>query len=230
MSGIFLSLPVELHATRYLQECMHIPKSGGQRWLTLKCYKPKHPALFQSLLCVSPPTFDALLSKIKGHPVFQNNSDNKQIPVSHQLAIVLYHIQNVGLWAGLGYGTVDKLCDEGFQRVVMRWPSQGQKEQASDWVESQSCMGWHGGWLMFDGTLVPLFTHPGFYRNSPYDCKSNYSLNVQGVGVPGSQNDVTAWKSTCIPQEHGTLLGADEWVWADMVDLLQRWCQAPYKK
>ncbi|KAF8585679.1 hypothetical protein K439DRAFT_1342890, partial [Ramaria rubella] len=248
-----------LHATCYLQEHMHIPKSGGQPWLTLTCYKPEHLALFQSLLHVSLPTFDTCLSEIEDHLVFQNNSDNEQIPVSHQLAIVLYwlghfgnvaSIQKVGLWVGLGYGTVDKcmcrvmtvVCDEGFWRVVMRWPSQGQKEQASDWVESRSCMGWHGGWLMDDDMLVPLFAHPGFYRNSWYNCKSNYSLNMQlssmpdlciidyGIGLPASQHDMTAWKSMHIPWEHRMLLGVDEWVWVDMAYPLQRWCQAPYKK
>ncbi|KAF8588821.1 hypothetical protein K439DRAFT_1334447 [Ramaria rubella] len=52
------------------------------------------------------------------------------------------------------------------------------------------------------------------------------------VGLPGSQHDTTAWKSTHIPQEHGMLLGADEWVWVDTGHgvSLQRWCQAPYKK
>ncbi|KAF8592634.1 hypothetical protein K439DRAFT_26231 [Ramaria rubella] len=74
-------------------------------------------------------------------------------------------MQKVGLWAGLGYGTVDKctrwvmkaVCDESFRRVVMRWPNENQKEEASWWVESCSCPGWRGGWLMVDGTLVPLF-------------------------------------------------------------------------
>ncbi|KAF8590622.1 hypothetical protein K439DRAFT_1329778, partial [Ramaria rubella] len=212
-----------------------------------------------SLLRILPSTFDALLSKIEHHPVFQNNSDNQQIPVISQLAVVLYRfghfgnaasMQKVGPWAGLRYGTVDKctqrvmkaVCDESFRRVVMRWLNEHQKEEASRWVESQSCPGWCGGWLMVNGTLVPLFSRPGFYGNSWYDRKSNYSLNVQlismpdlriinyGVGLPGSQHDATVWKGTRIPREHDTLLGRDEWVWADTAYPLQRWCQAPYKK
>ncbi|KAF8579997.1 hypothetical protein K439DRAFT_1358302, partial [Ramaria rubella] len=51
-----------------------------------------------------------------------------------------------------------------------------------------------------------------------------------GVGLPGSQHDATAWKETQVPREHETLLGRDEWVWADMAYPLQTWCQAPYKK
>ncbi|KAF8578055.1 hypothetical protein K439DRAFT_1648881 [Ramaria rubella] len=259
LSSTFLSLLAELHSTRYLQDRIHIPKNGVQLWLTLFHYKAEHLALFRSLLWVTLSTFDALLSKIQDHAVFQNNSEKQQLPVNQQLAVVLYRLghygnaasmQKVGLWAGFGYGTVDKctrrvltaVCDEGFRRVVMKWPSEIQKAEASSWVESRSCSGWRGGWLMVDGTLVPLFARPGFYGNSWYDRKSNYSLNVQlistpnlciidyGVGLPGSQHDATAWKGTRIPQEHEQLLGRDEWLWADMAYPLQTWCQAPYKK
>ncbi|KAF8574421.1 hypothetical protein K439DRAFT_1649780 [Ramaria rubella] len=169
------------------------------------------------LLHVSLHTFDALLLKVQGHPVFQNNLENEQISVDSQVAIILYRLghfgnatsmQKVGLWVGYGYGT-------GFRRVVMRWPNERQKEEASNWVESRSC-------LMVDGTMVPLFACPGFYGNSWYDCKRNYSLNVQ--------HDATAWKATWVPQEHNMLLGTDEWVWADTAYPLQRWCQAPYKR
>ncbi|KAF8584055.1 hypothetical protein K439DRAFT_1239494, partial [Ramaria rubella] len=257
-NSTFLSLLAELHSMRYLQDRIHIPKNGVQLWLTLFHYKAEHLALFQSLLRVTPSTFDALLSKIQDHAVFQNNSEKQQLPVNQQLAVVLYRLghygnatsmQKVGLWAGFGYGTVDKctqqvltaVCDEGFRRVVMRWPSEIQKAEASSWVESCSCSGWCGGWLMVDGTLVPLFAQPGFYGNSWYDRKSNYSLNVQlistpnlhiidyGVGLPGSQHDAMAWKGTWILQEHERLLGRDKWVWADTAYPLQT-CQAPYKK
>ncbi|KIJ55448.1 hypothetical protein M422DRAFT_121758, partial [Sphaerobolus stellatus SS14] len=54
-----------------------------------------------------------------------------------------------------------------------------QKDEAKAWVESWSCPAWQEGWLMIDGTLVPLFAQPGFYGNSWYDRKCNYFLNVQ---------------------------------------------------
>ncbi|KAF8573191.1 hypothetical protein K439DRAFT_1650049 [Ramaria rubella] len=148
LSSLFLSVLADLHATRYLQERIHIPKT--------------HPALFRSLLRVTPSTFDVSLSKIQDHPVFQSNSEKQQIPVNQQLAVVLYRfghygnaasMQKVGLWAGLGYGTVDKctrrvmkaVCDEGFRRVVMRWPDDIQREEASRWgFRAASTMRWHG--------------------------------------------------------------------------------------
>ncbi|KAF8585644.1 hypothetical protein K439DRAFT_1632466 [Ramaria rubella] len=46
LSGVFLTLLADLHATQYLQDRIHIPKDGGQLWLTLGCYKNEHPVLF----------------------------------------------------------------------------------------------------------------------------------------------------------------------------------------
>jgi hypothetical protein len=42
-----------------------------------------------------------------------------------------------------------------------------------------SCPAWRNGWLMVDGTLVPLFRRPSWFGNIWFDRKSNYSLNVQ---------------------------------------------------
>ncbi|KAF8581873.1 hypothetical protein K439DRAFT_1618685 [Ramaria rubella] len=158
LSSTFLSLLAELHSTRYLQDRIHIPKNGVQLWLTLFRYKAEHLALFRSLLRVMPSMFDALLLKIQDHAIFQNNSEKQQLPVNQQPAVVLYRLRHYGnaasmqkvrLWAGFGYGTVDKctwwvltaVCDEGFRWVVMRWPSEIQKAEASSWVESCSCSG-----------------------------------------------------------------------------------------
>ena len=103
---------------------------------------------------------------------------------------------------------------------------------------------WCNGWLIVDGTLVPLFQHPAFYGNTWFDHKSNYSMNVfryllnfvsyklskdllqivstpdlwivdYSVGLPGSQHDATAWQETHVAQEHTRLLVKGEWIWAD---------------
>lgn len=64
---------------------------------------------------MSPACFDSLVTSIKDHPVFHNNSNHSQMPVEEQLANTLYcfaHYGNaastmkVALWAGVGYGTV----------------------------------------------------------------------------------------------------------------------------
>ena len=116
--------------------------------------------------------------------------------VEQQLAIALYcfgHYRNaastmkVALWAGVGFGTVPlvpkqvikALNSEQFHHSSVHWSSEGAKATAKASVEEASCPAWHDGWLMVDGTLVPLFMHPGFFGNTWFDQKSNYSMNVQ---------------------------------------------------
>ncbi|KIK81636.1 hypothetical protein PAXRUDRAFT_807309, partial [Paxillus rubicundulus Ve08.2h10] len=152
------------------------------------------------------------------------------------------------LWAGVGYGTVQlvtncimtAVCRAEFQRGALYWPTE--KEEAKQWVEENSCPTWCNGWEMVDGTLIPLYSQPGFYGNSWYDHKSNYSMNVQiistpdlciidySAGLPGSQHDSTTCAETCIPQEHHTLPAPDEWIFVDTAYPFHDWCQTPYKK
>ncbi|KIK92117.1 hypothetical protein PAXRUDRAFT_794583, partial [Paxillus rubicundulus Ve08.2h10] len=203
--------------------------------------------------------FDLLLAALQTDPVFQNQSNLPQMSVDAQLAIALYHFGHYGnaisttmvaLWAGVGYGTVRLLtnhimtavCRAEFRRVDLYWPTAEEKEEAKQWVEENSCPAWHNGWEMVDGTLIPLHSQPGFYGNSWYDCKSNYSMKVNiistpdiwiidySVGLPGSQHDSTAFTETHISQEHHTLLAPDEWIFADTAYPLHDWCQKPYKK
>ena len=71
------------------------------------------------------------------------------------------------------------VCSDEFRKAVIHWPSAAEKEEAKRWVEQRSCPAWRDGWLMVDGTLVPLYCRPGYFGNAWYDRKSNYSLNVQ---------------------------------------------------
>ena len=195
-SEVFLRLFGTLYSRRYLQERSTIEKDGSQLKLLLTNWKVNRPDIFRSYCRVMPACFDDILAGIKDDEAFQNNSRNEQAPVDQQLAIALFrfgHFGNaastmkVALWAGVGYGTVRlftnhvmlAVCKEKFRRSVLRWADQEAKEKAKDWVESVSCPAWRDGWLMVDGTLVPLFMRPGFYGNTWYDRKSNYSINVQ---------------------------------------------------
>ncbi|KAF8573272.1 hypothetical protein K439DRAFT_1252730, partial [Ramaria rubella] len=158
--------------------------------------KHHHPTIFRSFVCVMPSTFDTLVCKLQGDPVFHNNSQNKQITVEKQLAVVLCcfghfgnaaSAQKVGLWDGLGYGTVDlctrwvmeALCHPEMRLMATKWPDSAAKAKAKAWVQEQSCPMWKDRWLMVDGTLVPLFVRPGFFGNTFFDRKSNYSMTVQ---------------------------------------------------
>jgi hypothetical protein len=96
------------------------------------------------------------------------------MPVEEQLAITLYRFGHYGnaastmkvaLWAGVGYGTIKlvttwvmkAICDQQFCRATMPWSDPAEIEWAKAWVEGHSCPAWRDGWLMVDGTPVPLF-------------------------------------------------------------------------
>jgi hypothetical protein len=118
------------------------------------------------------------------------------MPIEEQLAITLCHFGHYGnaastmkvaLWVGVGYGTIKlvttqvmkAICDQQFRRATMPWSDPAEIKWAKAWVEGHSCPAWRDGWLMVDGTLVPLFQRPHHHGNSFFDRKSNYSLNVQ---------------------------------------------------
>jgi hypothetical protein len=145
---------------------------------------------------MGPATFDALVAAIETDEVFHNESHHAQMPVEQQLAIVLYRfghfgnaasVEKVALFMGVGYGTVENatnrviaaVCRSDFRHSVMRWPDDETKEEAKAEVERLSCAGWRNGWLMVDGSLVPLYGRPGYYGNAWFDRKHNYSMNVQ---------------------------------------------------
>ena len=160
--------------------------------LLLEDYKHNRPEIFRSYLCITPACFNKLVSAIEDDLVFHNSSQNYQMPVAEQVAVALYcfghygnaaSVMKVALHFGVGYGTVNLVttrvlkacCSEWFYCASIQWAS----PQAKAWVEEESCPAWHDGWLMVDGTLVPLFQQPGFYGNVWFDRKSNYSMNVQ---------------------------------------------------
>ncbi|KAF7292645.1 DDE Tnp4 domain-containing protein [Mycena indigotica] len=174
---------ISLHAQHYLNERRVIPK-GNILSVLLEDWKTGFPNFFRSYLRVTLATFDALLDAIQDDPVFHNNSDTaEQLAVDSQLAVALYRfghygngvsVRKVGLQLGLGFGTVVKstrrviaaLCRDRVWKSAIRWPTEEEKEQAKEWVEEHSCPAWRDGWLMVDGTLVPLYACLAHFGNN----------------------------------------------------------------
>lgn len=190
-----------LYSRRYLVDRQPIIKSGENLRLLLTDWKQEHPEVFRAHVRMTPQCFDVLLAALKDDPVFQNQSNLPQrLSVAAQLAIALYRFGHYGnaisttmvaLWAGIGYGTVrlvtnrvmTAICRPAFRNAALYWPSEEEKEEAKQWVEDNSCPAWRNGWVMVDGSLVPLYSRPGHFGNSFYDRKSNYSLNVQVCSI-----------------------------------------------
>ena len=196
LSNDLLEALTSIYANRYNEERRIIPKSQVQLHLLLTEWKESQPSVFRSYLRMTPKCFDKLVETLTPHPAFRNESNNPQMPVEQQLAIALYRFGHYGnaastmkvaLWAGVGYGTVrlvtcqvmQACCDQNFRRSSVRWADAPAKECAKAWVEDNSCHAWRNGWLMVDGTLIPLYARPAFFGNVFFDRKSNYSMNVQ---------------------------------------------------
>jgi hypothetical protein len=185
-----------MYANRYEAPRDQHPQGPSLMQFTLDQYKTFRPDLFRQDLRVSPDTFDKIVEKIAGHPVFSNNSNAPQFPVEEQLAITLFcfghygnaaSLERVRKWAGTSKGLVKlatrrvmtALLSPDFMQDAVRLPTDDEKEQAKDWVEEHSCKAWRDGWCLVDGTLIPLYARPYWYGESYFDRKCNYSLNIQ---------------------------------------------------
>jgi hypothetical protein len=172
----------------------HKVSKCSQVGLVIELFKGSDPLRFRQNLRVDPHTFDFLVTLIEDDPVFHNNSNVPQLPVSYQLAIVLFRFGHYGnassaakvaQWAGCSAGNMVKATRRIMSAFLplhdraVCWPTEDEKWEASNWVEDASCEVWHPGFAMVDGTLIPLHAKPGFYGAQFFDRKSQYSLNVQ---------------------------------------------------
>lgn len=195
MAGMADLLQV-IMATRVLNP--HEVAKCSQLHLILVDFKASDLKRFRQNLRVSPSTFDSLLKRIENDPIFYNNSYTSQIPVHEQLAITLFRLGHdgnaasviaVAQWAGVSSGAVVKCTRRvmvaflALHDAAIHWPTEEEKEQAKEWVESVSCAEWRDGFCMVDGTLVPLSQKPGHHGEAYFDRKSNYSLNVQVMSL-----------------------------------------------
>ena len=162
--------------------------------LILVDFKFHDPKRFRHNLRVSAGTFDHLLEMIKTHPIFLNDTNNPQGPVSKQLAIAMFRfghngnaasVEAVAQWAGVSAGTIVNCTRRvmiaflALHDSAVRWPSEDEKEKSKEWVEMVSCYAWRDGFCMVDGTPIVLFQKPGYHGEAYFDRKSNYSLNLQ---------------------------------------------------
>ncbi|KZT25916.1 hypothetical protein NEOLEDRAFT_1156052 [Neolentinus lepideus HHB14362 ss-1] len=212
----------------YEQPRDKLPWAAGFLSHVLDVLKTAQPEKFHENLCVSPHTFNKIVAALEKDPVFQNNSDNKQMPVEQQVAITLYRfgndgnsasLQQVANWSGVAKGTVG-LVTQHVMTAILHPDFMGEAVHYPTPEEKEAAKRWHDSWCLVDGML------------SYFDQKSNYSLNVQIVSLPnlqiidfgyrytGSTHDSTAWEATRIVQEHESVFEDDEFIWADSAYLI----------
>ncbi|KAG2073202.1 hypothetical protein BDR04DRAFT_1011319, partial [Suillus decipiens] len=151
---------------------------------------------FRQKLHVNPDIFDSILDHISHHPIFQNNSNNHQLPIALQLAVFLNHAghygnatsnQDITQWAGIGVGSVTNctnhvmvaLLDQHDKFIYFLMADSDDAERAHEWVEKRTCPEWQNSILAIDGSAVNLMNKPSLHGEVFFNRKSAYSLNCQ---------------------------------------------------
>ncbi|KDQ05720.1 hypothetical protein BOTBODRAFT_122327 [Botryobasidium botryosum FD-172 SS1] len=157
-----------IHNTRYLYTRNPVEKRPSIQLAWKYTQNPAKHRRFIQMLRVTPELFHTILELIGSHPVFTTRGNRPQLPVEMQLAVTLYWLGRYGNRASV------------FDVARMAGVSEGSKEIEKNWVERHSgCKGWRDGWVLFDGTIIPLFQKPGLNGDVYYTQKSNYGLNAQ---------------------------------------------------
>ncbi|KAG7097776.1 hypothetical protein E1B28_005095 [Marasmius oreades] len=242
-----LAVLQKIQDTRYLRPHEPIVKCGQLHLLADYALDPNHQeyARFLNLVHVPPRVFGALLDLIEDHPVFRNNSNNPQTPVDVQLAVTLYRmgrygngaqVVDIARFAGVSEGSVELFTTHCFEAIESLLPvfvrplTKDEKEVEKKWIDERVGFEglWREGYLMYDGTIVPLYAKPGLDGATYYTRKCNYGLNAQignapstlrivdfSHGLTGSAHDVSAFEYTCAYKYPGFLFEGDEFGWGD---------------
>jgi len=102
-------------ATIYLRGWPEVAKCGNLHLAWEYAQDPHDHKRFINMLRVSPHVFDFILTLIKDHPVFFNNSHVPQTPVDVQLAVTLYCMGHFGNGASL-----EDIAQTGFNGGIHR--------------------------------------------------------------------------------------------------------------
>jgi len=185
--------------TRYLQPRHSIIKLGQLELLTAFSQSEADLNQFLRIVRVSPFVFNSIVDMIEHDLVFQNNSQHEQTPVDVQLAVALYRmgrygngasLEDVAQFAGIGKGTVvdfTRRCFTAIERLhplFVRALTPDEKEHEKKWIDRHLGFRglWRNGYLMYDGTIVPLAEKPAQNGHAYYTRKANYGLNAQVSG------------------------------------------------
>ncbi|ESK83945.1 hypothetical protein Moror_7525 [Moniliophthora roreri MCA 2997] len=138
--------------------------------------------------------------------------------------------------AGISEGSVVNYTNccfdaiESLHDIFVQPLTEEEKELEKKWMENHLGFGglWWKGYLMYNGTIVVLYTWPGLNGSGYYTRKANYGLNVQignapsnlrivdySTGHTGSAHDSAAFKYTTSYRYPELLFRGEEFAWAD---------------
>jgi hypothetical protein len=194
--GFDITTLIAIAQTRYLNGRPPVLKIGNLHLAWAYAQSPSDHHRFVNMLRVTPPVFQFILNLIEENPIFYNDSNNSQAPVEQQLAVTLFRmgrfgngasLEDIARTAGCSEGSVENFTRrcfdavEEFQSAFVRKLTPEEKEVEKCWMDEQvGFVGlWREGWVMYDGTIVPLYAKPALNGDAYFTRKSNYGLNVQ---------------------------------------------------
>ncbi|KLO05735.1 hypothetical protein SCHPADRAFT_838975 [Schizopora paradoxa] len=145
-------------------------------------------------------------------------------------------LEDIAREAGCSEGAVELYTSRCFQAiealhdVFVRPLTDEEKEAEKQWMdEHMGFVGeWRDGFVMYDGTIVVLFSRPGKDGDAYFTRKSNYGLNVQigntpsnlriidySHGFTGSIHDAAAFEHTAAAKYPDWFFKDNEFAWCD---------------
>ena len=136
--------------SRYLNDRSAVPKTRALVEILMQFGERE----FKVLARCDKASFIRLVELIKDHPVFENNSRNKQSPVWLQLLVVLNRlgcdgngasIQRMAMLNGTSYGSVEKFTERVFTAIrsleatYVYWPNPEERARISNRVTVSIC-------------------------------------------------------------------------------------------
>ena len=215
----------------------------------LNRYESSNHRMFHGLVHMSPEAFNNLAIRLQQTEAFWWNYSSSGVmslnKVQEILSVALYRLGHSGngggecdaaLQCGCGVGSIVGYTNHtvaGLLKLnnkVMQFASEGERQHASAWVcNTTGVEEWGMGWLVVDGTHIPLAWKPGVLSREHFCYKGFHSINValvilphslriveSVVGQPGSVQDSKVWASgSNILKKPCLYLDEGEFIWVD---------------
>ncbi|KAF8839689.1 hypothetical protein BDN67DRAFT_990751 [Paxillus ammoniavirescens] len=136
-------------------------------------------------------------------------------------------LEDIAWIAGISEGSVEPFTEWCFKAIeslhdaFVCMPMAEEKEFEKVWMDNR-------GWVMYDGTIVVLYTKPGLNGDAYFTQKFNYGLNLQignlpsnlwivdyAHGLTGSAHDASAFEQTAAVRHTDWFFQGDEFAWVN---------------
>ncbi|SPO23074.1 uncharacterized protein UTRI_01752 [Ustilago trichophora] len=207
-------------------------------------YQHTDRKLFRGLVRMTPTAFEDLVTRLHQTRAF-NAGQLERSEVREQVAVALYRFgrsgngagfRDIALHCGCSQGSVNNWTRRTIEALleitpeVLTFATEDERSRSARWVSNHvDVPEWSRGWLVADGTHIPLAWKPALYHVDYFSYKHMYSCNIalvmlphslriveSVVGHPGTSQDSRVWTSgsqiLAKPRLH---LDDGEFVWVD---------------